>query len=164
MGERLLRQPGAALPFAVEAGRSAEDVIRGADVVITATGKLDRPIFEEGWVGEGALVLPVHSAGWAFDMLETADRLVCDDLGQFRAFLGPPHGFYDRLPEVDAELGEIVVGAKPGRESAGERIIVDFNLGIAIHDVAMASGVLARAQAQGLGRRLALTDGAFPHV
>lgn len=132
--------------------------------MITATGKLDRPIFEEGWVGEGALVLPVHSAGWAFDMLETADRLVCDDLGQFRAFLGPPHGFYDRLPEVDAELGEIVVGAKPGRESAGERIIVDFNLGIAIHDVAMASGVLARAQAQGLGRRLALTDGAFPHV
>ena len=41
------------------------------------------------------------------------------------------------MPDPDAQLGEIVVGKKPGRERDRERII-NHNYGMAIHDVAMA--------------------------
>ncbi len=149
------------VPFALEAAASPEAAIRGADVVVTATGRLDRVLFEEAWVGEGALVLPVHSHGWEAAMLEKADRLIVDDWGQFSAYLGPPHGFYERLRKADAELGEVVLGAKPGRQSRAQRIL-DFNPGIAIHDVAFAARVLERARAAGLGLTLTLQDDELP--
>jgi ornithine cyclodeaminase/alanine dehydrogenase-like protein (mu-crystallin family) len=55
-------------------------------------------------------------------------------------------------------LGEIIIGKAPGRESASERII-DFNYGLAIEDVAMATEILARARTQGLGTALTLMRG-----
>jgi ornithine cyclodeaminase/alanine dehydrogenase len=159
--ERFIAWAGEQVPFPVEAAATPEQAIRGADVVVTATGKLDRPLFMEPWVEEGALVLPVHSQGWEAAMLDKADRLIVDDWGQFSAFLGPPHGAYERLRECDAELGEVVLGDKPGRQNRAQRIL-DFNPGIAIHDVAFASRVLERARAKGLGLTLTLQDDGLP--
>lgn len=159
--ERFVATMDEMLPFKLEAGRSAEDVIKGADIVVTATGKLDQPIFEEQWVKEGALLLPVHTRGWEVKMLDRADKLVTDDWAQFCEYAGPPHGFYSSLPDPYFELGEIIVGTKPGRESRSERII-NFNVGIAIHDVAMASVVLDRARQNGKGTTLTLMDRALP--
>ncbi len=50
---------------------------------------------------------------------------------------------------------------KPGRESKLERII-NFNFGIVIHDVAVASVVLARAKEKGMGTKLDLAVGELP--
>jgi ornithine cyclodeaminase/alanine dehydrogenase len=140
---------------------SMEDALAGAEVVVTATGWLDHPIFKAAWVQEGALVLPVHSRGWEQGIFERADKFICDDWTQFRASLGAPGGFYDPLPEPYAELGEVVAGRKPGREAPTERI-VDFNYGMAAQDVGMASEIFARARERGRGTVLPQLDGVLP--
>ena len=145
----------------VSAVGSMEDAITGADVVVTATGWLDEPIFRAEWIAPGALVLPVHSRGWDPRAPHEADKFIVDDWGQFSASLGRPGGFYHPLPKPYAELGEIVAGKKPGRETPDERII-DFNYGMAVHDVAMATEVLARARAKGAGTTLKQLDGYPP--
>ena len=159
--QRFVESFGKIVQFKVEAGQSADEVIQGADVVVTATGKLDRPIFKEKWITEGALVLPVHSAGWEPQTLHKVDKFIVDDWQQFSQNLGQSGGFYTPLPELYGELGEIVIHKKPGRESKSERII-NFNFGIVIHDVAVASVVLARAKEKGIGTLLGLMDGEPP--
>jgi len=80
---------------------------------------------------------------------------VVDDWTQFRT-VGDK--FYQPLPEKPhAETGQIVAGMKPGRENPQERI-VNFNKGIAIHDILMASVILAKAQKKGLGAEISVQD------
>ncbi|MFC1563036.1 ornithine cyclodeaminase family protein [candidate division KSB1 bacterium] len=135
----------------VEVCSSVEETIKGADLVVTATGKLLDPIFMHEWVKEGALVLPVHTQGWEPAILSEMDKLVVDDWAQFREYAGE---FYKPLPEKPyAETGEIVAGLKPGRENSIERI-VNFNTGLAVHDILMASVILHNAKQKGLGTQL----------
>jgi ornithine cyclodeaminase/alanine dehydrogenase len=136
---------------------SAREVIEGADVIVTATGHLEERVYKEKWVKDGALVLPVHTRGWEQALLNQADKLVIDDWEQFNKALGGSDGYYSPLPELYAELGEIVVGKKPGRENSAERII-NFNFGMAIHDVYMATEVLKRARTKAIGMMLPLLE------
>jgi ornithine cyclodeaminase/alanine dehydrogenase-like protein (mu-crystallin family) len=136
---------------------SAREVIEGTDVVVTATGHLEARVYKDSWVKEGALVLPVHTRGWEKSMLSNADKFIVDDWQQFNNALGGSDGYYAPLPELYAELGQIVVGKKPGRENTAERI-VNLNFGMAIHDILMANHVLKRAKAKGLGTMLKLLE------
>jgi ornithine cyclodeaminase/alanine dehydrogenase len=139
--------------FKIEACQTPEEAIKGADLVVTATGKLLEPIYKNAWVKQGALVLPVHTQGWDSSTPSNMDKLVVDDWAQFRT-VGDK--IYQPLPERPyAETGEIVAGMKPGREDNKERI-VNFNKGLAIHDILMASEVLARAKEKGIGAELSL--------
>ncbi len=156
--QRFAADLGAAGGLEILPAGDAEEAIRAADVAVTATGWLDEPIFAAEWVAPGALVLPVHSRGWDPAVLHRADKFVVDDWEQFRTSVGE---LYGDLPEPYAELGEIVTARKSGREGPEERII-DFNYGLAIHDVAVASKVLARARAAGLGTPLPQMDGQMP--
>jgi len=140
---------------------SAAEAIAGADVAVTATSQLAGVAFRADWLGPGQLVLPVHSRGWERAAIDRADKFVVDDWEQFRTSMTGEEAFYESLPEPYAQLGEIVAGAKGGRESDAE-LIVDFNYGLAIHDVAVGHEVLARAKAKGLGTTLPQLDGQFP--
>jgi ornithine cyclodeaminase/alanine dehydrogenase len=137
--------------------RSAREVIEGADIVVTATGHLEERVYKDSWVKKSALVLPVHTRGWEKSMLANADKFIVDDWQQFNNALGGADGYYAPLPELYAELGQIVVGEKPGRVNSAERI-VNINFGMAIHDVLMATRVLERAKAKGLGLMLSLLE------
>ncbi|MGD2012616.1 MAG: ornithine cyclodeaminase family protein [Desulfobacterales bacterium] len=145
----------------IEVGKSAREVIEGAQVVVTATGRLDKPIFKENWVSEGALVLPVHHRGWENRTLHKVDTFVTDDWRQLNQAHREVGGFDGPLPNRYFELGEIVTGEKPGRRNEKERII-DFNYGLAIEDVAMAMEIYTRANAQGVGTVLPLMEGDLP--
>jgi ornithine cyclodeaminase/alanine dehydrogenase-like protein (mu-crystallin family) len=136
---------------------SAREVIQDADVVITATGHLEDRVYKENWVKKGALVLPVHTRGWEASMIGNANKFIVDDWQQFNSFMGGTEGYYAPLPELYAEMGEIVVGQKPGRENPTERI-VNLNFGMAIHDVYMARIILERAEAKGVGMMLPLVE------
>ena len=136
---------------------SAREVIEGTDVIVTATGHLEERVYKEKWVKEGALLLPVHTRGWEKSMLSKADKFIVDDWDQFNNALGGSDGYYAPLPDLYAELGEIVVGQKPGRENPAERI-VNLNFGMAIHDVLMATQVLERAREKGIGMMLPLLE------
>jgi ornithine cyclodeaminase/alanine dehydrogenase-like protein (mu-crystallin family) len=64
-------------------------------------------------------------------------------------------GYFQSTPAPYADLGEIVAGLKPGRQSKTERMLA-INLGIALDDMATAPLVLARAREKGLGTYLPL--------
>ena len=139
----------------VEVCDTPESAIRGADLVVTATGKLLEPIFEQEWVAEGALLLPVHTLGWSSSTASAMDKLIVDDWNQYRT-VGDIH--YQPLPEKPhAETGEVVAGLRPGREDKRERI-VNFNKGIAIHDILMARVIFERSRERGLGQDLELVE------
>jgi ornithine cyclodeaminase len=54
---------------------------------------------------------------------------------------------------LHAELCEIVVGARPGRESPLETILF-WHRGLSLSDIALAHALLERAAAEGVGQRL----------
>jgi ornithine cyclodeaminase/alanine dehydrogenase-like protein (mu-crystallin family) len=149
------------VPFRIEQGQSVREVMEGADIIVTATGHLDERLFKEKWVGKGALALPVHTRGWELATLAKVDKFIVDDWAQFNSFVGGTDGYYAPLPDFYSQLGEIVAGEKPGRENREERII-DFNVGVAIHDVFMASVVLDRAREKGLGTLLPFMEDNLP--
>ena len=151
------------LPLQFEIGESLPEVIQGADIVVTATGRLDQPIFKEKWISPGALVLPVHHRGWENRTLHRMDKFITDDWQQLKLAHEKVGGFDGPLPERHTELGEIIIGQKPGRENERERII-DFNYGLAIEDVAMANEIYIRAKAKRLGQILPLIKADLPYA
>ena len=64
-------------------------------------------------------------------------------------------GYFKGTPDPYADLGEIVTGAKSGRETPEERTM-SLNLGLAIEDVATARLIYERAMAAGVGTDLPL--------
>jgi len=88
-------------------------------------------------------------------------KIVCDIVEQC-AVIGDLHhaleaGAVSRS-DVHAELGEIVAGKKPGRESNDEIIVFD-STGMALQDVAAAAAVYEKALQRGAGVRLNLSIG-----
>jgi ornithine cyclodeaminase/alanine dehydrogenase len=139
----------------IEVCPTPEEAIRDADLVVTCTGKLLEPIFKNEWVKQGATVFPVHTLGWDSSTPSSMDKLVVDDWAQFRTV---GETAYRPLPEKPhAETGEIVAGLRPGRESREERI-VNFNKGMAIHDVLMSSFILEKAGEKGIGTELEVQE------
>jgi len=161
VSRRFITLMNAHVPFRIEQGQSVQDVMEGADIIVTATGHLEERLFKENWVGKGALALPVHTRGWELATLRKVDKFIVDDWAQFNSFVGGVDGYYAPLPDFYSQLGEIVAGEKPGRENREERII-DFNVGVAIHDVFMATVILERAKEKGLGTLLPFMEDNLP--
>jgi alanine dehydrogenase len=86
------------------------------------------------------------------------DKVVVDDWGQARSGpLGALRAHVDsgRLSQatLHAELGQIVAGLRPGRETDSERILL-WHRGLSLTDIALGRAMLAQAQQRGLGTRL----------
>jgi ornithine cyclodeaminase/alanine dehydrogenase len=131
--------------------------VEGCDVIVTA-GPIRRdptPVLEAAWFTEGALGVPLdYDSYWTPAALAAADRFYTDDAGQLRHTRAG--GVYFRaIPDLYADLGEVVAGLREGRRNARERLVC-MNLGIALEDMATALLVLERARQRGLGTRLPL--------
>jgi N-[(2S)-2-amino-2-carboxyethyl]-L-glutamate dehydrogenase len=61
----------------------------------------------------------------------------------------------DVLPAVDAELPQILVGAKPSRRSVSDRVFA-YNSGMVVTDIALGRLMAERALVQGLGQEVEL--------
>ena len=147
----------ASAPFPVEAAASAEEAVRGADVVVTATSSRE-PIVEREWLAPGAHVNAVGSSIPTARELDAAtvaaaalfaDRResMVNEGGDYlfavrEAGIGPEH--------IRAELGELLIGAREGRRSADE-LTVFKSLGLAVEDLAAAELVFDRARERGVG-------------
>jgi len=81
------------------------------------------------------------------------DRVCTDDQAQFLFY--KTAGYFQETPLPYADLGELVAGVKPGRQSAQERCMA-INLGLAMDDMAVAPTILRLAREKGLGRMLPL--------
>jgi alanine dehydrogenase len=145
----------------VRAVDSWEECLSGADVLVEATRlTTPTPLLSTAWVTPGALVIPYGTVSAVeLELTDVMDKIVVDDWGQ--AGVGPlgslrAHVDSGRLSEANlhAELGQIVCGARPGREHADERILF-WHRGLSITDIALGQTMLAAAQAQGIGTVLA---------
>jgi ornithine cyclodeaminase len=152
----------AGAPFPVETAASAEEALRGADVVCTTTTSPE-PVVRRGWLAPGTHVNAVGSSIATTRELDTetmaAASLFVDrrestlnEAGDFLfaqrdGAIGPDH--------IRAELGEVLTGAAPGRTSPGE-LTVFKSLGLAVEDLAAVEHVYRRARETGAGAEIDL--------
>ena len=158
------RTPGraAAELEGVEEAASAEEAVRAADVLVTATSAPE-PIVRREWLRDGVHINAVGSSIPTTRELDTAtmrdaalfvDRResTVNEAGDFlfpqrEGAIGPDH--------IRAEIGELLIGAGEGRRSP-EEITVFKSLGLAVEDLAAAEHVLARADAENAGTVVSL--------
>ncbi len=154
----------AALPGAlVSAVATAEDAVRGADVVVAATNSRE-PVLDRAWLKPGAHVNAVGASTPQAREIDTAtvaaSALFCDsresvrhEAGEFQ--LAVREGAIGGEEHIRAELGEVLAGSAPGRRDDAE-LTLFRSLGIAVEDLAAAETAVAAARAQGLGTEVEL--------
>jgi ornithine cyclodeaminase/alanine dehydrogenase-like protein (mu-crystallin family) len=140
----------------VVAVANPREAVSGSDLVVTAGPILRVPhaTIQAGWWDEGTFASLVdYDSYWHPAALAQADKFCTDDIPQLEHYR--EIGYFQAIPAIHADLGELVTGRKPGRQSTTERTIA-CNLGIALDDMAVAPSVYQRAQQKGLGTVLPL--------
>lgn len=132
--------------FRVSAAASAEDAVRGADVVVVATSATT-PILKGAWLSPGAHINAVGAT--RPDWRELDD----DALGKARIYVESREaatkesGDIIAAGKILAELGEVLAVSKPGRESE-EEITLYKSVGVAVEDIVAADLVYRKALAE----------------
>jgi ornithine cyclodeaminase/alanine dehydrogenase len=140
----------------IEPVDTPREAVEGCDMVVTAGPILKTPhrTIQSGWLEEGAFASLVDfDSYWHPDALREADKFCTDDIPQLNHYRNI--GYFQNIPPIHADLGELVVGRKPGRETPEERTMT-CNLGLAMDDMALAPTVYRRAVDRGIGTRLPL--------
>ncbi len=154
--ERFTREMSEALQLKIDVVSTPQEAVQGMDLVVTSgpIRKEPSPTIQPGWLAPGAFASPVDfDSYWTGAALQEADKLATDDRDQMEYYRDI--GYFQQTPQAYADLGEIITGRKPGRESETERII-SLNLGVALADMATASLIYHAAHTKGLGRMLPL--------
>ncbi len=126
------------------------------DIVCTAT-PVRQPILQADWFRPGAHINAMGADAHGKQEIEGSllqhAKVVVDDWEQACAsgeVNVPLHDGTISRTDIHAGLGEIVSGARPGRESADEITLFD-STGLAVQDVALARLVYEEAKASGVG-------------
>jgi ornithine cyclodeaminase len=137
-----------------------ESCVRGADIVVEAS-RLTKPepLLKTEWIKKGACVIPYGTmSAVELSLTDIMDKIVMDDWGQART--GPfgalrAHVDSGRLSRdiLHGELGEIVAGLKPGRQSDQETNLF-WHRGLSLSDIALGYAMLEKAKRMGIGQRL----------
>lgn len=148
---------GPCYSFPIEAVENVESAVRGADLIVTATTAAE-PILKLEWISPGAHLNVVGSSIPTTREVDSATmaavRLFVDrrestinEGGDYlfalrEGVIGPDH--------IKAEIGELLIGAKPGRTSPDE-ITLFKSLGLAVEDLASADHLHRKAQSMKTG-------------
>jgi len=138
-----------------------EKAVRGADIIVTTTPSRE-PLVADEWVSNGAHINCIGADAPGKQELDPAilkrSKIIVDDWEQ------ASHSGEINVPiskgllskgDVWAELGEVVAGLKPGRESKRE-LTVFVSTGLAVQDAVTAALVYRKASERGLGRMIPL--------
>lgn len=140
----------------VEVVSSPKEAVTGMDIVVTSGPILlhPSPTIEADWLAPGSFASPVDfDSYWHGPALEQIDKLATDDIAQMDYYR--TGGYFKTTPEPYADLGLIVAGKAPGRESPHERTM-SINLGLALDDMATAILIYRKACELGIGTQLPL--------
>jgi ornithine cyclodeaminase/alanine dehydrogenase len=132
------------------------EAVSGCDIVVTAGPILKQPhaTIQAGWMDAGAFASLVDfDSYWHPDAMREADKFCTDDTPQLLHY--QQAGYFQHIPAIHADLGELATGRKPGRETPEEKTFA-ANLGLAIDDMAVAPLIYKRALEKGIGTWLPL--------
>jgi ornithine cyclodeaminase len=137
----------AARGVTVHAADSAEEAVRGADIVVTATSSAE-PVLERGWLADGVHINAVGASDPDARELDTATVAESSfHVDSREAALAESGDYLIPLREraiaddhIRAELAELVTGSLPGR-GADMKITVFKSLGLAVEDAVAARSV-----------------------
>ncbi len=143
--------------FPIEPVEGVEAAVKDADLIVTTTTAAE-PILQRKWIAPGAHLNVVGSSIPTTREVDTATMAAAclfvdrrestlneagDYLFAMRAgAIGPEH--------IRAEIGELLIGARPGRTTADE-ITLFKSLGLAVEDLAAAEYVYRQAQEKQIG-------------
>ena len=147
----------------VTVSASAEDAVRGADVVVTSTSSRE-PVLRREWLAPGTHVNAVGASTLSAREIDVetvaASALFCDsreslrnEAGEYRLAL--EQGLISGEDHVRGELGEVLAGTRPGRRDPTE-LTLFRSLGLAVEDLAAAEHAVASARRTGLGTEVEL--------
>ena len=136
------------------------DTVVGADIVVEAS-RLREPtqLLKTEWIKPGAFVVPYGTmSAVELSLTDIMSKLVVDDWGQCK---GGPFGSLRAHVDagklsaqtLHAEMGQIVAGLKPGRETQQESILF-WHRGLSLSDIALGHAMLEKALRLGIGQRL----------
>lgn len=139
---------------------SAEETVRGSDIVVTVTTAA-KPLFDAAWIEPGTHINAAGSNSLARQELsESCLRrvdLICVDARETAL-----REAGDLLPALEkgrtqpgrwVELGEVIAGVRPGRANTSAISLFESQ-GMGIQDIAVAAKVLTLARERGLGTTL----------
>ena len=133
-----------------------QKAVSECDLVVTAGPILKHPhaTIRAGWMEPGAFASLIDfDSYWHPEALKEADKFCTDDIPQLLHYREV--GYFQDLPPIHADLGELVAVKKPGRETPEERTMA-CNLGLALDDMAVAPTIHKRAFETGIGSWLPL--------
>ncbi|MGH6793296.1 MAG: ornithine cyclodeaminase family protein, partial [Methyloceanibacter sp.] len=145
---------------AVRALDNWRDCVEDADILVEASRLPEpQPLLKTEWIKRSAFVVPYGTmSAVELSLTDIMDKMVVDDWGQCK---GGQFGSLRRHVEtgrlsektLHAELGQIVAGDKPGRESDRETILF-WHRGLSLSDIALGAAMLEKAARLGVGSRL----------
>ena len=155
--ENLAKEMSQKLNLKVRAMSSVKEAVDNADVVITVTTANEPLVRAEYLKDKGTLMCSLGSyQEFDFISIKRSDKIVVDHLEQtlHRGELAKwvQKGMLT-TGDIYADLGQIVSGKKPGRESEGENIFC-VPIGMGCDDIAIAYKVWETAKSRKLGRTL----------
>jgi ornithine cyclodeaminase len=155
--ERFAVEMQSQFAFPIEPVENAEGTVREADIIVTATTSRE-PVFKREWISAGAHINAIGTFSPKAREIDTATMIdatlfvdaresALNEAGDYllaaeEGAIGPEH--------IRAELGEVLIGAHPGRTSRDE-ITLFKSLGLAVEDLAAAAHAYQKASAQGFG-------------
>ena len=150
------------LEIPVEAVDNAEAAVRSSDIIVTASSS-PTPVLDGSWLKPGTHINNIGSHAPTTRELDTAtvarSYFVADlreaNLAEAGDILIPIEEGAVTADHIKANLGEIVIGEKPGRTD-DQQITVFKSCGLAVQDVSTALAVVAAARARGVGTEVAL--------
>lgn len=158
--ERFADEMSARLGKPILVKETTEETVRDADIIIDASRLLQHQLLvKDSWVKPGALIQPYGAVLSVEPSLPfTVDKMVVDDWNQcqkseYGQFAGLIQNGALRDEHIYGEIGEIVAGRKPGRQSPEERILF-WHKGFAISDIMLGYLAYKKALEKGIGIKL----------
>ena len=148
------------LKIEVVPASSAEETVRGSDIVSTITTSA-APLFEAAWLSPGTHINAAGSNSLirrevGEDVLKVCRPIVVDSVDTAVKEAGDllPAMEKGRLSERQlVELGDVIVGRHPGRSTADEITLFESQ-GMAVQDISLAVRLEALARERGIGVEL----------
>ena len=129
--------------FGVRAVPTAEEAVRGADVVAVATSS-QTPVLSGAWLAPGTHINAVGAPRPTWRELDDEVLRKAKLYVEQREAATRESGDVIAAGKIFAEIGEVVAGTKPGRQSPDE-ITLYKSVGVAVQDVVSADLVYRKA-------------------